>query len=131
MMRNRSTPERFSIRRRILSFGPPLNGLRVFLKEEHNSRIHLVATVAMVLTGILLRISTTQWVILALTIGMVWCVELLNTAVENICDFISPEKHALIGKIKDISAAAVLITSTVSIIVGLIMFLPILIIKLT
>jgi diacylglycerol kinase len=55
---------------------------------------------------------------------MVIALEMINSAIENLVDFVSPEKHQSIKKIKDLSAGAVLVGATVAAIVGLIVFLP-------
>jgi diacylglycerol kinase len=61
-----------------------------------------------------------------LAIGLVLIVELINTALEVLVDFISPEYHPKAGIIKDVSAAAVLLTAILSICIGLMVFVPLL-----
>ena len=55
---------------------------------------------------------------------MVWTAEIFNTAIEKTMDFISREKHPQIKLVKDLAAAAVLITAVSAIIVGAIIFIP-------
>ena len=116
--------KRFSLRKRIKSFRYAFNGLSILFKNEHNSWIHLFATIVVIIAGILLKISTLEWIIVVACIGGVFALELINTAIEEIADFISPEKHDMIKKIKDLSAAAVLVAAIVAFIIGLIIFLP-------
>lgn len=115
---------RFSIKRRLKSFRYAFSGLRVLVREEHNARIHLFATVCVIVMGVLLRISCTEWVAVALAIGLVFGMEAINSAVENICDFVCPERDARIKKIKDLAAAAVLLSAIAALAVGLFIFIP-------
>ncbi len=55
---------------------------------------------------------------------MVVSMELINTAIEEIVDFVSPGRHEKAGKIKDLAAAAVLIVSIVAFIIAIIIFIP-------
>ncbi|WP_337044105.1 diacylglycerol kinase family protein [Emticicia sp. 17c] len=105
------------------SFKYAFQGIGVLL-HENNARFHLFATVVVILLGLLLHISHTEWAFVIMLIGLVWAAEAFNTAIEKICDFISSEYHPLIGKIKDLAAAGVLIISIVAVIVGIIIFLP-------
>lgn len=105
------------------SFRHAFTGLR-FLMEENNARFHVFAAVIVLLAGFYLNLSAIEWTIIITQIGLVLAVETLNTAIEKLCDFVSPEYHQLIGKIKDLAAAAVLIMSIVAVIVGIIIFLP-------
>jgi len=116
--------QKFSIKKRIRSFKYAFNGLRILIKEEHNSRIHLVAAIVAIGAGFFFEISKLEFVTVALAIGLVITSEIINSAIENISDFISPEKHDLIKKIKDLSAAGVLISAITAFVIGLIIFIP-------
>ena len=107
----------------LFSFRHAFTGLR-FLMEENNARFHVFFAVIVLSVGFYLKLSAIEWAIIVAQIGLVLVVETLNTAIEKLCDFISPEYHQLIGKVKDLAAAAVLIMSIVAVIVGLIIFLP-------
>ena len=71
-----------------------------------------------------LKISAIEWVAIVFAIGFVITLEIINSAIENMADFLSPEKHEMIKKIKDLAAAGVLVSSITSLIIGLIVFLP-------
>ena len=116
--------QNFSPKKRIKSFSYALNGLKILFREEHNSWIHLLVAVCAVVGGFLLKISATEWLAIVLAIGLVISLEIVNSAIENIADFISPEKHDVIKKIKDLSAAAVLVSALTALAIGLIVFLP-------
>lgn len=116
--------QRFSIRKRLKSFTYAFNGLRILFKEEHNARIHLFATISVIALGFYFEIKNLEWLAILLSIGFVITMEIINTAFENLADFVSPEKHEQIKKVKDLAAAAVLVRAVVALIVGLMVFVP-------
>jgi undecaprenol kinase/diacylglycerol kinase (ATP) len=116
--------QKFSLLKRLNSFAFAFNGLKILLKEEHNSRIHLFFTICVLLASIYFNISTFEWIAIIFAIGFVITLEIINSVIENICDFISPEKNIQIKKIKDLSAAGVLVSSIIALIIGVIIFLP-------
>ena len=116
--------EKFEVRKRVWSFGYAINGLKIMLKEEHNSRIHLVAAILAVTLGWFLKLSATEWVLISLVIGSVFIAELFNSALENLADFISPDKQEKIKKAKDLSAGAVLVSAMVAVVTASVIYLP-------
>ncbi|MBR4913154.1 MAG: diacylglycerol kinase family protein [Bacteroidales bacterium] len=116
--------EKFSIAKRLKSFTYAFAGLKVLFKEEHNAWIHLFATVCVIVAGILFKISLLEWVAVAFAIGLVFSFEIMNTSVENIADFICPERDDRIKRIKDLAAAAVLASAITAAVVGLLVFVP-------
>ena len=116
--------EKFSIAKRLKSFTYAFNGLRILLREEHNSRIHLFATVCVVLAGVIFRISSLEWVAVVFAIGLVFGGEIFNSAIEDLADVVCPERDERIKKVKDLSAAAVLVSAFTALIIGLIIFIP-------
>ena len=114
----------FSWRRRWRSLGYALQGLRVFLHNEHNARIHLLATVLAGIMGLVLDISAGNWVSLILAMGFVWSAEIFNTVIERTMDYMSTEKQKAIQLIKDLSAAAVLVAALTALLVGAFVFIP-------
>lgn len=87
-------------------------------------KIHLFFTMLVVLLGFLLQVSLVEWVFLLLSIGGVISLELINSSIENLVDLVTEEYHPLAKKAKDMAAAAVFIFSMVSIIIGMIIFIP-------
>ncbi|MEN8118880.1 MAG: diacylglycerol kinase family protein [Bacteroidota bacterium] len=114
----------FSIKSRQKSFKYALNGLRILVKYEHNSRIHLVAMIFAITLGFILKISPLEWVAIVLVTGLVLSSEIINSSIEYLADFASPNYHEIIKKVKDLSAAAVLISALVAMIVAFIIFIP-------
>lgn len=116
--------QKFSISKRIKSFRFAFNGFKILIKEEHNARIHLFAAACALIAGFALKISIFEWIAIVFAIGFVITLEIINSAIENISDFISPEKHESIKKIKDLAAAGVLLSAVTALIIGLIIFIP-------
>ena len=116
--------EKFSLKKRLISFKYAINGIKILFREEPNAKIHLFATICVLIAGFAFRISNGEWMAVILCIGLVIALEAINSAIENIADFVSPEKHETIKKVKDLAAGAVLIGAVASAIVGVIVFLP-------
>lgn len=87
-------------------------------------RIHVVAAVLAIIAGFYFKIAAGEWGIIVLSICSVIAMELINTAIEQLCNHVTAEQHPVIKKVKDIAAAAVLITAVGSFMVALIIFLP-------
>lgn len=119
-----SNNKKFHITDRIKSFGYAFEGIKLFFETQHNAWIHCIAAIGAIVIGFFLKISSTEWCWLIESIALVFVTEMLNTAIEFLCDFVSPQIHPQIKKIKDISAAAVLIASIAAVFIGLLIFLP-------
>jgi diacylglycerol kinase len=117
-------PEKFSILKRLESFKYAFNGLRILLLEEHNAKLHLLATIVVCGVGVFFRISHIEWCVIVISIGMVFAFELINTAMEHLSDYVQPGMDSAIKKIKDLSAAAVLISALVAFVCAIVIFLP-------
>jgi diacylglycerol kinase len=116
--------KKFSIADRIRSFRYAFSGLRILFKEEHNALVHLVITIIVLVLGAIFSISSLEWIAVVFAIGFVFVTEVLNTAIEDIADFISPQRDERIKRIKDLGAAAVVTSAVTAVVVGVIIFLP-------
>ncbi|WP_268124078.1 diacylglycerol kinase family protein [Roseivirga pacifica] len=105
-------------------FKVALKGLMLATKSEAHFRFHILAALIIITAGWLMRVSKTDWLWLIAAIGFVLIAELFNTAIEHLVDLVSPEKHPLAGKIKDISAGAVLMASITAAVIGLVILWP-------
>ena len=101
-----------------------INGIRVALREQLNLKVQVVIAVVVVTLGVHFQITLIEWIALLLTIALVFGLELINTAIENLVDLVTTERKPLAGKIKDIAAGAVLIVSVLSVIIGWLIFKP-------
>ncbi|WP_453994902.1 diacylglycerol kinase family protein [Bacillus nitroreducens] len=108
----------------IKSFSYAFMGLRGAFFSERNFRIHVIVSVLVVSSGFFFQITKVEWLIILLVVGGMFSIELVNTAIEKVVDLVTSEYHPLAKKAKDIAAGAVLIYAILSVIVGLIIFLP-------
>lgn len=113
---------KFSVKGRIASFGHAANGLAHFFSTEHNSWLHAIAAIVVVIAGFIFRITVMEWVAVAIAIGMVFVSEIVNTAIEYLCDFIKPEYDQSIKVIKNLAAGAVLFSAVAALVIGILVF---------
>jgi diacylglycerol kinase (ATP) len=111
-----------SIGSRIKSVAYALQGLRHLLRSEPNMLIHLLATIAVIIAGIVCELGRGEWIAIAIAVGMVWTAEAFNTCIEMLCDLYTKEQNKTIGIIKDISAGAVLVAAITAATIGVIVF---------
>ena len=116
--------KRFSLSDRASSFRFAFAGIVSFVRSEHNAWIHLAAAVGAVILGWIVQISAGEWIAIILCMAMVIATEIVNTAVEKIMDHLSPARHPAVKTIKDLAAAAVLVTAVAAFIIALIIFIP-------
>jgi diacylglycerol kinase len=109
---------------RLKSFAYAFRGLKIVMTGQKNFRIHISVACIVILAGLYERLTESEWCIIIVTIFLVLALEVVNTALEKLVDFISPGFHEQAAIIKDISAAAVLLAATGAVIIGLIIFLP-------
>lgn len=100
------------------------HGLLIILKEEASFRFQAAVFVLVLALSIWLGLSALEWIAVIIVSGSVLVLECLNSALERMIDAIEPRLHGTVAMIKDILAGAVLIMSLVSVVVGLIIFVP-------
>lgn len=105
-------------------FSFAFSGLVDTFKSEVNFRFHVFAMVVAIALGWFFSISTIEWLWLFLSIALVLAFELMNTALEAICDKVSLNHDPFIKKAKDAAAGAVLIVSAFALLVGVFIYLP-------
>lgn len=115
---------KFSLSARAKSFSYAFAGINHFFKTQHNAWIHAVACALTLIFGVVCQLNATEWCIIIFCNAIVFTAEMLNTAIEWLTDLVSPDYNELAGKVKDVAAAAVLISATGAAIVGVIIFLP-------
>jgi diacylglycerol kinase (ATP) len=107
----------------LASFRHALRGIAVSLRYQRNLRIHAVATIAVLGLGLATGLPDWKWVALWMAIGLVWSAELVNTAIEGLCDLVQPERDERVRRIKDAAAGAVLVAALAAAVVGVAVFL--------
>ncbi|SCD20102.1 putative membrane protein [Proteiniphilum saccharofermentans] len=123
---NKSVNHKMSyIKKRIQSFAYAFRGLYFLFKEAPNALIHLIAAIIAISSGFIYKISYNEWLAIIIVIGAVFSMEAINTALERLSDYTcNKEIHPAIKKVKDLSAAAVLIVAVAALAVGITIFLP-------
>ena len=106
------------------SFGHAWDGFRYVVKTQRNMQIHLLFALAVTAVGMYLHLEWTRWAVLGLTIGFVLVSEMFNTVAEAALDAATPHYHPLVKVAKDVAAGAVLVTSLIAVIVGLLVIGP-------
>ena len=109
---------------RLKSVGFALRGAYFLLKTEASIQVQFTIVIILTILGFYFNISKVEWLFQLLAFGTVMSTEGINTAIEELANFIHPEKHKKIGLIKDISAGAVFIASLFAVIIGLIIYIP-------
>ena len=112
------------IHRLFKSFSYAIDGLKYAFKYEQNILMHTLATILVIIAGFIFKISLSEWLVLALIIGLVIATELINTSIEATIDLVTKEIHPLAKIAKDTAAAAVLVFGLTAIVIGCIIFLP-------
>lgn len=110
--------------RLLKSFQFAFTGIRTTILGERNMRIHLIISIIVILIGLWLSLSKLEWLFITFAIGGMLALEMINTAIERVVDLITEDYHPLAKEAKDIAAGAVLLYAIISVIVGLIIFLP-------
>jgi diacylglycerol kinase len=106
------------------SFQHAFAGLGHALRTQRNARIHISVAVVVVILGVALKLEPLEFAVLTLTIGFVFVSELFNTVVETVIDLVTEEFHPLARQAKDVAAGAVLVSSMVAVVVGLLVLGP-------
>jgi undecaprenol kinase len=107
-----------------IGFQYALNGLKEVFKSEKNFRFHVISAILVILAGFLFEFGLIEWMITITVIGLVMTAEILNTAIEEIINYLKPEIHPTAKRIKDLAAAGVFVAALSAFIVGLFLFLP-------
>ena len=97
---------KYDLKKQLRSFGYAWKGIQSCVGKEQNLSFHLIAAMAVIIAGIVLGITRTEWIMVVMCIGTVIAAELFNTAIEKLVDLVSPERHPVAGQVKDIAAAA-------------------------
>lgn len=106
------------------SFVFAINGLKDCILHEKNFQVQFAISLIVLAAGIFFSLSTIEWAIILLCFTVVLSFEIINSAIEKLCDLVCPTFNLTIKKVKDMSASAVLFAAIISFIIGCIIFLP-------
>jgi diacylglycerol kinase (ATP) len=114
----------FRLRQRLHSFRYAWAGLGTLLRTQHNAWIHAAATLLVVAAALYFGLNAYEWLWLVLAMALVWMAEAFNTALELLADAVTRERHPLVGRAKDVAAAAVLIAALAALVIGVLVLGP-------
>ena len=115
---------RFSLGKFFKSFTYATKGIAEVYQREQNFKVHTLAAITALFLGWFFKVSPWEWCFLAVVIALVMAAEMVNTAIENLCDATHPEKNETIRVVKDVSAGMVLVCAIGALAVGIVIFLP-------
>ena len=119
-----SEKKEFSLKKRISSSNHAWRGIGILFRGGHNIWIATFCALCVIYLGFALHISGAEWTIIILTIGGIFCLEAVNTAIEIDIDLTSPEYHPYARDTKDVAAGAVLLAVLFAGVIGMIIFFP-------
>lgn len=102
------------------SFRNAWRGFMLAIRTQRNLKIHVGAALAVLIVGFYFSFTVTEWCLVILAIGLVMGLEVLNTSIEELVNFVSPEKRNEAKRIKDLAAGAVLVAALTAFSIGLI-----------
>lgn len=106
------------------SFRYAFEGVRTVFQEERNMRSHSFSMLGVLIVSLFLNLVVYEWLWILLVCFLMLVMEIWNTVIENMVDLVSPHYHPLAKKVKDMAAAAVLLTSAFSVVVGSLILIP-------
>lgn len=101
-----------------------LRGIKKVYVTELSFRIHVAIALVLIIVNFMIGMGAMEWIIVLLVFGCVMAAEIFNTAIEDIMDAYSKKYDEKIKNIKDVSAGAVLLLTIISVIIGLIIYIP-------
>ncbi len=106
------------------SFYHAFAGIKECLVNERNMTIHFCFMIAVIIFGFVLNISMREWITCIILFALVMSLELVNTAIETVVDICSPNINPKAKLAKDMAAGAVLLAAMAAAIIGLVIFIP-------
>jgi len=109
---------------RIKAFKYAAKGFWILITSENSIIAQVIIGIIMTIFGFLMNLSATEWMFQLFAIALILVAESLNTGIEKLADFVHPNYHKQIGRIKDISAGAAFFAAIFAVIIGLIIYIP-------
>ena len=112
------------LRKRVKSVGFAVKGAYLLLKNEASIQVQAVIAVLVTIAGFYFDLTPSEWMMQIFAIGLVMSLEGINTAAEEIANFMHPDFHSKIGYIKDVAAGAVFFAAITAVIIGCLIYFP-------
>ncbi|MFD2046098.1 diacylglycerol kinase family protein [Ornithinibacillus salinisoli] len=113
-----------NVKKRNIGISYAWNGIKEVFRSELNFRLHIVAAIVVICSGVICHLTKIEWAFILICIAIVLITEIVNSAIEKMMDFLNPEHHPSVKVIKDIAASSVLIAAFFAAIIGTIIFAP-------
>jgi diacylglycerol kinase len=110
------------IKRLKSSFGYAIDGIGEMLGDQQNFQIQVFIGLLIIVFALVLKLDVIRFSILLFVIAQVLSLEMANCALEKYIDHVSPEEHQTVGLVKDLLAAAVLVSAIIASIIGILIF---------
>ncbi|MEH7084064.1 diacylglycerol kinase family protein [Neobacillus drentensis] len=120
-MDSNAKPAQFGFLR---SFSYAFAGIATALRAERNMRFHFFSSIVVLLISFYFSITKTEWLFILVSIGGMFALEMVNTAIERVVDLVTDEYHFLAKQAKDLAAGAVFVYAILSVVIGIMIFLP-------
>ena len=101
-----------------------INGIKFYAKDGKSIIVYILCVIIEIILGFEYNINGLEWILIICILGVTLSVEILNTAIEAVCDAVSREYNALIKISKDCGSAATFVVFIVGVILNVIIFLP-------
>jgi diacylglycerol kinase len=112
------------LKQHTISFRHALDGVIYTFRTQPNFQVHTFFAILAAAAGFIFRISSAEWAVIVFIIGLVLVAEMINTSIEAVVDLHTEKFHELARVSKDVSAGMVLVTATMAVITGILIFLP-------
>lgn len=119
MSKQMNKPNKKGIARIIAAAGYSWQGLKAAYRNEAAIRQELLLGVFLIPLALILADSGVELALLIGSYGLVFLMELVNSAIEAVIDRIGPEYHELSGQAKDIGSALVMVALILLVVIWL------------
>lgn len=106
------------------SLASAIRGILTAFTTQPNFKIMFFAVFCVVSAGAILRLNASEWLIISITVAVVFIAEMINTSIEAVVDLVTGEWRRNAKVAKDVAGGMVLLTTIFALIIGLIIFLP-------
>ncbi|HZH69414.1 MAG TPA: diacylglycerol kinase family protein [Flavobacteriaceae bacterium] len=112
------------LKNRVIAFKYAFRGAWLLLRNEASIQVQILISLGTVVAGFYFQITAVEWMLQLFAIALVLSIEGLNTAIEEIANFVHPNFHHKIGYIKDVAAGAVFFAAFCAVIIAAIIYIP-------
>lgn len=111
-----------SFQRFLKGFTYAAQGIKTSVREQRNLKVQSAIALIIVAAGFYFDITLIEWCLILFAIALVIGLEMMNSAVENLVDLVSPDYKPLAGRVKDMAAGAVLFAAILASVIGVLIF---------